>query len=76
MNGFTFNLEILYPKISYPVSRGTPTISPLIKWNHSQDWFVASFGLDGGIKNGENRYSVNVLENEWNYLSGHVIDGK
>ena len=28
----------LYPKIQYPVSRGTPPISPLIKWDHSADW--------------------------------------
>lgn len=31
----------IYPPISYPVSRGTRMIGSLIKWDHSQDWFVS-----------------------------------
>ena len=27
-----------YPKVEFPVGRGTPSISPLIKWEHSTDW--------------------------------------
>lgn len=34
------DLSRLYPAISFPVSRGTPMISPLIKWNHKKDWYV------------------------------------
>lgn len=28
----------LYPKVQYPVGRGTPSISSLVKWDHSTDW--------------------------------------
>ena len=28
----------LYPKVEYPVPRGTLMISPLVKWDHSQAW--------------------------------------
>lgn len=28
----------LYPKAQYPVGRGTPSISSLVKWDHSTDW--------------------------------------
>ena len=27
-----------YPKCEFPVGRGTPSISSLIKWEHSTDW--------------------------------------
>lgn len=76
MNGFAIDLQNLYPKINYPVSRGTPTISPLIKWNHSEDWFVAFYEPEGEIKSGESSYCINIREADWNYLSGHVIDGE
>lgn len=28
----------LYPKVHYPVGRGTPSISSLVKWDHDTDW--------------------------------------
>ena len=33
-------LHTLYPSVVYPVSRGTQFISPLIGWDHSDNWFV------------------------------------
>lgn len=30
----------LYPAVKYPVPVGTPLISPLIQWDHSQSWDV------------------------------------
>lgn len=29
----------LYPKVEYPVSSGTKMISPLVEWEHSEDWW-------------------------------------
>lgn len=75
LNGAAIDLQKLYPKIDYPVSRGTPSISPLIKWNHSEDWFVAFYQPQGEIKSGERIFKIDLRENEWAYLSGHVIDG-
>ena len=36
--GLDVKMTSLYPKVSLPVSVGTPFISPLIKWEHSQSW--------------------------------------
>ena len=36
--GYKFDLTKLYPKVNYPVSRGTASISSLIRWDHSGDW--------------------------------------
>jgi hypothetical protein len=30
----------LYPAVQFPVSRGTPSISPLVSWNHTDDWHI------------------------------------
>ncbi len=40
--GACIHVERLYPKVIYPVPRGTPMISPLIKWDFSLDWPVIS----------------------------------
>jgi fatty acid synthase len=36
--GFNPQIKELYPKVQFPVPRGTPFISPLIKWDHSKKW--------------------------------------
>lgn len=36
-------LQNLYGKVEYPVVKGTPMISPMIKWDHSNDYVVADF---------------------------------
>jgi fatty acid synthase, animal type len=33
----------LMPTVVFPVSRGTPMISPLVRWQHSDDWHVAIY---------------------------------
>lgn len=30
----------LYPTVTFPVPRGTPMISPLVRWDHNQSWPV------------------------------------
>jgi fatty acid synthase len=45
-----FDIGKLYPAIEFPVSRGTPSISPLIKWDHSEDHYVTRYGIDKSKK--------------------------
>lgn len=51
-------------------------ISPLIKWRHDEDWYVASYNNRELTKISERVVAVEVKEPEWNYVTGHVIDGK
>lgn len=30
----------LYPHVEYPVSRGTPSLAPLVTWDHKDTWFL------------------------------------
>lgn len=37
-SGLNPKIDILYPKIEYPVSTGTPFLSQYVGWEHSEDW--------------------------------------
>lgn len=71
------DISKLYPPIEYPVSRGTPMIAPLIKWNHDEDWHIPFQNLDlhmNATSNGK-LHSISYDNDEFLYLRGHVIDG-
>lgn len=74
--GYNPRLELLYPDIQFPVSRGTPMVSSLIKWDHSADWYVTKFETQEKIKSGERTITVVLTDEDMEYVAGHVIDGK
>lgn len=73
-NGVDIDVAKLYPPVKYPVSRGTPMISPLIKWDHSEDHFVTRF--EARVPKAERSFSINIGEQEHEFISGHTIDGE
>jgi fatty acid synthase, animal type len=64
----------IYPKIDFPVSRGTPMISSLIKWDHSENHFVTRYE-DNATKSVW-VVTINISESDYEYVAGHQIDGK
>ncbi|KAJ8954469.1 hypothetical protein NQ314_007075 [Rhamnusium bicolor] len=67
------NLTNLYDGVSFPVSRGTQMLSPLVKWDHSVTWFVPYWtnkDYFGEI------ITVNLCDEKYSYLAGHNIDGR
>lgn len=74
--GYSFKIDRLYPKIEFPVSRGTPMISPLIKWNHSEDWFTAFYRVQTDTKGGCREVNISTKVLEWSFLKRHAIDGR
>ncbi|XP_047362716.1 fatty acid synthase-like [Vespa velutina] len=75
-SGIQLDLAKLYPHVEYPVSRGTPMISPLIRWKHSDDWFVADFKRQERIDSGERIFEISIDYEEYQYVSGHMVDGR
>ncbi|RLU25189.1 hypothetical protein DMN91_003281 [Ooceraea biroi] len=69
-------LANLYPAVQFPVSRGTPMISPSIKWDHSEDWYIASFKVQKPIFSNERLIEMMLGDEDFEYMSGHVIDGR
>lgn len=76
VTGYNPRIEKIYPKVSFPVSRATPMLSPLVKWDHSQNWFATKFEVQDKIKSGERTICVKLNDEGQEFLAGHVIDGE
>lgn len=74
MNGITMPLEKLYPPVSFPVSRGTAKVSPLLRWDHSATFFVAKSVIDK-ISDSVKRVKINLTNEKYAYMAGNTIDG-
>jgi fatty acid synthase, animal type len=75
-NGVELPINKLYPSVEFPVSRGTAMISPQIRWDHSEDWFVSKFDSDKTKKFSERQVVVMLSEKDYEYMDGHSIDGE
>ncbi|XP_070515445.1 fatty acid synthase-like isoform X3 [Cardiocondyla obscurior] len=66
----------LYPKIQFPVSRGTPMISHLIRWDHSKNVFVLRHSGRMKITSRERTMEIDANDDEFMYLLNHVVNNK
>ncbi|CRL02266.1 CLUMA_CG015087, isoform A [Clunio marinus] len=73
-NGMDFDASKLYPPVEFPVSRGTPMIAPVIKWNHSEDFMVAIMKTFDWFD--KRSVLINISDKDYEHIQGHVIDGK
>ncbi|XP_060796063.1 fatty acid synthase isoform X1 [Neoarius graeffei] len=80
MNGINVDSKKLYPAVEYPVPMGTPLISPLIQWDHSQSWDVPKvedFPAGSGGSTSATVYNIDINpESSDYYMIGHRIDGR
>jgi fatty acid synthase len=76
MNGLDIPVARLYPEVEFPVSRGTPMISPLIKWDHSDEYFVMKFADQKSRRSGERKVAISLSAQDVKYIAGHSIDGR
>ncbi|XP_025265005.1 fatty acid synthase-like [Camponotus floridanus] len=70
------DISKLYPSVSFPVSRGTPMIGSLIKWDHSATWTVPDLKHQTKESSGELVVEINLSRETDAYLMGHQIDGR
>ncbi|XP_063530101.1 fatty acid synthase-like [Cydia strobilella] len=63
----------LYPRVSWPVSRGTPALASHVGWDHSVEWSVANFKTAG---RSETVIEYDLGNPEDAFLAGHYIDGR
>lgn len=71
--GIDVNLAAIYPKIEFPVSRGTASLSPLVHWEHSEKWRI---GIEDKMNYLVSVKDVHIMLNseEFRYCSGHELD--
>ncbi|XP_060533831.1 fatty acid synthase-like [Cylas formicarius] len=74
--GHNPQIQNLYPKIEFPVSRGTPMIAPKIKWEHGRNWWVSLYTSEGNHQIEENTVAVMTADPSFTYMEGHIIDGR
>ncbi|KAL3877602.1 hypothetical protein ACJMK2_035297 [Sinanodonta woodiana] len=79
-SGLNLNPLGVYPPVEFPVPRGTPFVSPVVQWDHSQSWDVPS--TDNFLSGGYGHHSESTFEMEISpespdfYLMDHIIDGR
>ncbi|XP_030748833.1 fatty acid synthase-like isoform X2 [Sitophilus oryzae] len=74
--GFNPQLQHLYPKVQFPVSRGTPMISPAIKFKHEKDWHVSIYSCTDNAETEERSFKACLKHPDYAYIAGHTIDGR
>jgi len=62
----------LYPPVSYPVSRGTPMIGSLVKWDHSVKWDVPIYKEKEVTSE---YFEIDLSTQADAYIAGHKING-
>ncbi|XP_042524650.1 fatty acid synthase [Dipodomys spectabilis] len=79
LTGIDVNPNGLFPPMELPAPRGTPLISPSIKWDHSQTWDVpaATDFPSGNSSSSATIYNIDTSpESTDHYLVDHRIDGR
>ncbi|EFN74824.1 Fatty acid synthase [Camponotus floridanus] len=74
--GLQLQIANLYPEVMFPVSRNTPMISHLIRWDHSEDWYAYRYFAQRKLYIGEAIVTINLLDDEFTYMTGHVVNRK
>ena len=75
--GLNPSIERLYPKVEWPVARGTQSISSLIKWDHNESYFVKKFPeYFFPATSSDMIYEFSLDDPDDIFLQDHVIDGK
>lgn len=50
-------------------------ISPLIKWDHTDDFIVCNLDIDSKERGAEQKFNVLLSSKDYEFISGHKIDG-
>ncbi len=75
--GLNPSIENLYPKFEWPVARNTQSISSLIKWDHSEPYFVKRYPeFHFRATASDMNVSISTSLRDDAYLKDHCIDGK
>ncbi|GBN00720.1 Fatty acid synthase [Araneus ventricosus] len=74
--GLNPDIEKLYPQVQFPVPKGTPMISPLIKWDHSESWCVPKWDKNTNRSQMITEVNVGSDESPDKYILDHRIDGR
>lgn len=75
-NGQSLKLANLYPKVQFPVAKGTGSVSSIIRWNYNQQFHVAKYPEAFRKPPCEARIKFDLIDETDKYLAGHCVDGR
>ncbi|XP_063537569.1 fatty acid synthase-like [Cydia strobilella] len=76
MEGYYPDIRHLYPKVEFPVSTGTPHLSPLVEWVHQEKWDLAQYASAVRTSAATCTFKITLHDDEYAYLRGHRVGGK
>lgn len=73
--GIDLDPSAIFPSIEFPVSRGTKSLAPLVKWEHGENWRT---GLEDKMNYFVSVRDIQVSLNnpEFRECVGHQLDEK
>ncbi|XP_060806815.1 fatty acid synthase-like [Amyelois transitella] len=74
--GYVPRVSALYPKVDFPVSTGTPFLSNLVHWMHSEQWGISLYMSAQRNKIASCKFVVSYHDDDYSFLQGNVIRGK
>ncbi|KAK9878926.1 hypothetical protein WA026_003749 [Henosepilachna vigintioctopunctata] len=72
--GLDMTIQNLYPKIEFPVSRGTPSLANLAHWEHSETWRTGLEDKINSLLYGVRNIDVSLNNEEFREFVGHQLD--
>ncbi|XP_029849141.2 fatty acid synthase [Ixodes scapularis] len=78
-HGVPLQLEPLFPRVPWPVPRGTPSVAHLVSWDHSQSWSVVTykdFFSSPQVSEEVVEFDLEVAGENDAYLAGNQIGGR
>ncbi|XP_045770793.1 fatty acid synthase-like isoform X2 [Maniola jurtina] len=76
MEGYSPQIQALYPKVEFPVSTGTPMLSHLLEWAHNEAWNVPLYVSANRKTAAACTHVLSIHDDDHRYLKGHVIREK
>ncbi|XP_050353710.1 fatty acid synthase-like [Nymphalis io] len=74
--GLNLQLANIYPTIEFPVSQGTPMLSHLVEWEHSENWYVTTYRAQEKMDCCERTVKMSIKNENYDYMVGHVVDDR
>ncbi|KAG0424800.1 hypothetical protein HPB47_027992 [Ixodes persulcatus] len=78
-HGVPLQLEPLFPRVPWPVPRGTPNVAHLVSWDHSQSWSVVTYNdFPTSVQVSEDgvEFELKAAGENDGYLAANEIDGR
>ncbi|CAH0677167.1 unnamed protein product [Chilo suppressalis] len=73
--GVNPKVDVLYPKIEFPVSTETSLLSHFVDWEHSENWPEAQYNTKDKVIATSRLCVISIHDDDYKYLQGHVRDG-